>query len=326
VLIRSTLWTRAPTSTGACDRVIVLAAAPLLAGLALFLFSNRLSTMLRPRLVVPLLTAVGLTVAICTALVLSAAAVLLCAQLHPLAQLGHWSAPALRHDTALPDAVEALALLLVLAGLAAVTVRAVHSFRTLASAERATKLLNPSGGALVVVEDDVPTAYSVACWHGRIVVSTSMLSALSAPERRALLAHEASHLRHRHHFYLHLAALAAAGNPLLRRTADEIARGVERWADEDAAIEVDSRRVAARSLARAALVRLHQQQQPGLAAADSHVPERVRALLGPAPVDRRSIAVLLVVVAGLCWAGAVVTAEWAHQLIVFAEAAYRGHP
>jgi hypothetical protein len=305
--------------------MIVLAATPIVAGVALFLFGNRLAGMLRPAVVVPLLSALALTVSICTGLVLSAAAVLLCAQVRPLARLGHWSAPALRRDTGLPDAVQALALVLVLACLVAVTGRAIRSIHTLIQADRAVKQLHPGGGDLVVVEDDVPTAYSVACWRGRIVVSTSMLSALSAPERRALLAHEASHLRHRHHLYIHLAALAAAGNPLLRRTAQQVTRDVERWADEDAATEVGSRQLAARSLARAALVRLHRQQQPGLAAADSHVTERVRALLEPAPTTRRRIAVLLVVTAVLCWAGAIAAAEWAHQLILFAEAAYTNH-
>ncbi len=66
-------------------------------------------------------------------------------------------------------------------------------------------------------------------------MTQSMLAVLDADERRVLLAHEASQLRHRHHLYVALTELAAAGNPLLRGAPTLLRQTVERWADEDAA-------------------------------------------------------------------------------------------
>lgn len=46
----------------------------------------------------------------------------------------------------------------------------------------------------MVLDDPVPDAYALDGLLGRIVVSTAMLRALVADERRALLAHESAHL------------------------------------------------------------------------------------------------------------------------------------
>ena len=90
---------------------------------------------------------------------------------------------------------------------------------------------------LVLVEDEAPIAYAVAGRHGRIVVSTAMLAALSAGERRVLIAHESSHLRHRHHVYVQLAGLAPRPTRCCARRPTR-SRSIERWADEVAATEV----------------------------------------------------------------------------------------
>ena len=71
-------------------------------------------------------------------------------------------------------------------------------------------------GALVVLDDDRPEAYALAGLPGRTVVTRAMLQALSGPERRALLAHEQSHVSGYHFVYVSLVQLAAAANPLLR--------------------------------------------------------------------------------------------------------------
>ena len=118
----------------------------------------------------------------------------------------------------------------------------------------------------------VPTAFAVAGAPGHVVVSTAMLNALDADERKVLLAHEAAHLRHHHHLYTQLAQLAAAANPLLRPLARVIAEGTERWADEVAAAEVGSRRLVARGLARAALARREHRHGTGARAPRSPPP------------------------------------------------------
>src|SRR5206468_692329 len=106
---------------------------------------------------------------------------------------------------------------------------------------------------LVVIEDPEPMAYAVPGFSGRIVVSTAMLRTLSAVERRALLAHEAAHLRYRHHVYTQLTDVASSANPLLRPLRAAVALSVERWADESAAAETGDRRLVARALARAGI-------------------------------------------------------------------------
>jgi len=49
-----------------------------------------------------------------------------------------------------------------------------------------------------IVSDARPIAYVEAGRDAAVVVSTGMLRALQPGERRAMLAHEAAHLRHRH--------------------------------------------------------------------------------------------------------------------------------
>lgn len=104
---------------------------------------------------------------------------------------------------------------------------------------------------------------------------------------------------------MHLADIAAAGNPLLRRVPAAVRLGVERWADEDAAAAVGDRRIAGRALARVALLRaaltrvaftapLQGVGAPGLGIGALQVAVRVRALLEPAPRPHMSRLVALV--------------------------------
>ena len=58
-----------------------------------------------------------------------------------------------------------------------------------------------------------------------------------------MFAHEQAHLRRRHHLYLLLTNIAAVANPLLWRLPDAVTEATERWADEDAAVEVGDREV-----------------------------------------------------------------------------------
>jgi beta-lactamase regulating signal transducer with metallopeptidase domain len=305
--------------------MIALAAIPVLIGLALFAGAEALGRRLPPRVGVPLLTALSLSVALCTGLILSAVAVLTVAQLGPAPRIGHWSGRAVQQEQDLPVAVGLAAFAIVAVCLSGAGVRAARSVRDLVRADRVSRQLQPTTGNLVLVDDSVPTAYSVAGRHARVVVSTAMLTALSPEERRVLLAHERAHLCHRHHLYLHLTRLAAAANPLLRPTSRAVAYGVERWADEAAASEVGDRSLTARALARAALARAgHSTAHGALAAADDRVPDRVRALLTPRRYRWTTIA-LVAAAAGASWLAAGLVTIWANNVIQIAESVYARH-
>jgi Zn-dependent protease with chaperone function len=94
---------------------------------------------------------------------------------------------------------------------------------------------------VLLIDHPVPVAY---CMRGRgriIVLSTGVLDRLSASQVEAVLAHERTHLRHRHHLVLSVIDIAYAVLPwlpilrraqavvpvLLEMTADDVA--VARW-------------------------------------------------------------------------------------------------
>ena len=196
--------------------------------------------------------------------------------------------------------------------------RTVSIMLALVRAERFCRKMRAEGGPVVVVDDASADAYTVAGIRGCVVISRRLLAELSAEERRVLTAHELSHLARRHHLYVHLADIAAAGNPLLTPVSAAVRLGVERWADEDAAAGIGDRRTAGLALARVALLRsaLAKASPAGMAApGGGRVPvlgvgamlvaSRVQALLAPAPRSyaARVVAVvllsLLVLVVGL---------------------------
>jgi Peptidase family M48 len=245
-------------------------------------------------------------------------------QTRVLASSGHWSIAELRHadPVLVPVAAVAIAAVLVLAvRFAAAGLRRLHALR---AAHRLAAALPPTGQELAVLDDPAPHARAVPGHPGRIAVSTGLLRELDGDERRAVLAHERSHLRHRHHLHQTAAVLAAAANPLLYRLPAAVALSTERWADEDAATACDRRRVA-EVLARLATGAGSGQPAGGvvLAAAATDVRSRIRAL--QAPVIRLSmwrVAVLL----GLLVAAVAAVREAAHdteRLFELAQAAYR---
>lgn len=242
---------------------------------------------LHPRAAARLLTAVGALLGLCSTLCLGLLMVVGTAQLPGNPLPDGWSDPEVREAVPYEEyfgEVSIVALVAVLAGWA------VTLFRHCSARVRAHRALaGLPGGELAVLPDDVPYAYALPgrCDTGRIVVSTALLEQLESEERRVVLAHERAHLRRAHHRLLLLGQLAARANPLLRPLRDEIAYYAERWADEEAAGEVGSRRVVARAVARAALVS-GGASVPGLAqlAAPGPVPRRVAALLAPSPPVR----------------------------------------
>jgi len=303
--------------------MIALAAAPLLIAVVLHVWSEPLSNRLRPSVVVRAFSWIALAVALSTGLGLSVLAVLVCVQIEPLPSIGQWSVRTLRSGSGVPWAVGFVALLVVVWWLIAACVQAARSARTLWAAARLGSEFTPTSGDLVIVEDSALFAYTVAALEGPIVVSTAMLAALPPDERRVLLAHERSHLRHRHYLYLHLSRLAAAANPLLVRTAGVVARGIEQWADEDAAAAVEDRALAARALARAGLAGAGHPSRPhGLSVADGGVTQRVQLLLAPPRPIRRVQTAAMIGAAAIGVIAAVVVMLWLRDLVEVAELAY----
>src|SRR4051794_5940584 len=267
---------------------------PLLASVLLGASAARLGRRLPPATAVRLLTAAMLVTALATGFVLAAAGMLVLAQIPLVAALGHYSARALASGLPLPIAAGGVAAVTVCLLLAAALRRAALGGRDLVLAAVACRRLGPAVNGLVVVDDDEPDAYTLPGLGGRVVVSTAMLRALPADERRVLLAHEPAHLSRRHHLWVQAAELAAAADPLLRPAAAAVRAAVERDADEVAAAEVGDRALAARAVARAglarAVVRRGAQPTAALAGADAAVADRARALLAGPPPRRRVLA------------------------------------
>ncbi|GAB3530927.1 M56 family metallopeptidase [Phytohabitans suffuscus] len=167
----------------------------------------------------------------------------------------------------------------------------------------------PRGGGLVVAEWDEPHALAVPGRPGHVLVTTGMLRALDAGERRAMLAHERAHLTGHHDRLVSWAAAAAAVDPFLASVRDEVAHQAERWADEDAAAAVGDRALVARAVARAALA--GGRPPPATAGTGgSGVVHRVRALTHPPPDGGRGLVLLLALTAVAAAEVAVVAAAW----------------
>ncbi len=286
---------------------------PLVLSVILAVGSAPLSRWLRPAESVPLLAFAGLVTALAAGLSLCVLTVTTAAQLPAIAALGHWSVVVLQAAVPVPLPVAWVAGSVVAILLFASARRMSLGGQQLWLARQISRDLGGQARGLVVVDGDRAEAFAVPGAGGRVVVSTAMLNALSGAERRVLLEHEVSHLRHQHHLYVFIAELSAAANPLLRPLAAAVRSGVERWADEDAAAEVGDRRLAARALARASLAHSNSLRngstgwssrfwsRAAMPMADHATVGRVQALLAPEPARRRLVALalaLLVLVAG----------------------------
>jgi Zn-dependent protease with chaperone function len=172
-------------------------------------------------------------------------------QVRAIAAIGDWSASALGRRSPVAAAVAATALVAVGLGAARAAGVTIRRVRTIAIAHEACKRL-PAVGGVVVTGDDDATAYALPGRPGRVIVSAATLARLGSKEASALVAHEQSHLRHRHYLHQMIAAVVAATNPLLRGVSAATAYHIERWADEDAAGKVGVRETVAAALLRAA--------------------------------------------------------------------------
>jgi Zn-dependent protease with chaperone function len=315
--------------------MMLLGLIPVAASIVLAVASGGLSRRLAPAVAVPLLTLLALATSLATGVVLCLAAFGAVAQLPFLAERAGWSGGALAPGDLEPG-WGLMAGAIAGALLTAAIVFTIRAARDLARADRACRQLG-SLDRLVITHDDRPTAYAVPTRAGAIVVSTGMLRLLGAGERRALLAHEDAHLRHRHGLYVLLADLAAAANPLLRPLAGRVRLAVELHADQDAAAEIGDHRAVARALARASLAvssagpgpyggRAGRAAGPGphgsLAMGQTDACARIRALTEP-PRRRRSWAVAAALILILASSATATTMTWAmHQRIETAQAVY----
>ncbi|MBD0842269.1 MULTISPECIES: M56 family metallopeptidase [unclassified Streptomyces] len=241
---------------------------------------------LHPRTATRLLTGVAAVMAVCSTVCLGLVMVVGTAQLPGNPLPDGWSDPEVREavpydEVAGKAAIPALCLVLVACG------------RTLWRHGRVRRRAHRALAGLpdtevAVLPDEVPYAYALpGRRRNRVVVTTALLDCLEVSERRALFAHERAHLAARHHRYLLAVQLAARANPFLRPLRTTVSFVAERWADEEAAEVIGSRRTVACAIGKAALV---SRGTPvvtlaGLAA-PGPVPRRVAALLGPAPAVR----------------------------------------
>ncbi|MGI8937604.1 MAG: M56 family metallopeptidase [Iamia sp.] len=159
---------------------------------------------------------------------------------------------------------------------------------------RALRAAGAVGPGVEILATGEPTAYSLPGRPGRIVVSRGMLHSLRAQEREVLFAHERSHLSHGHDRFIHAADLASDIFPPLALLASRVRYATERWADEDAVVEIGDRRVVARAVARAALAQGDLRPEAASALAGHGVRRRVEVLRCD-PQPRRALALAALV-------------------------------
>lgn len=242
---------------------------------------------LHPRTATRLLTGVAAVMAMCSTVCLALVMVVGTAQLPGNPLPDGWSDPEVRAAVPYDEVVGKAAIPALCAVVVACGRTLWRHRRVRRRAHRA--LAGLPGAGVAVLPDEVPYAYALPGGRqGRVVVTTALLDCLEPAERRALFAHERAHLAARHHRFLLTVQLAARANPFLRPLRTAVSYTAERWADEEAAQAVGSRRTVASAIGRAALV---SRGAPPAAlagfAAPGPVPRRVAALLGPAPLVRR---------------------------------------
>jgi hypothetical protein len=289
--------------------VLVVWLFGLAAGVAFAGVGPRLARRLPPRTAAVLLVGGGLltTAALVGAVALLASTAV--ARVPVFASAGDWSPRMLRATAPVPTWVALCCLVLLLAVTAAGIRAGVSRVRDMLPLHRACQGLE-AASAVLVLDSDVPEAFATPAGGGRVVVTTGMLRGLRPDEIPALLAHERSHLRHRHVWWVLVMQLCGVVNPALRGVVGAAIHAVERWADEDAAAEVGDRRLVARAVARAALhVRNTVGSRPvgaqaGCGAVDGDVLARVRSLLDGPPRRHVTAALALVTLTLLSVAGA----------------------
>ncbi|MEV8546556.1 M56 family metallopeptidase [Streptomyces sp. NPDC051572] len=247
----------------------------------------RLATQhLHPRTATGLLSAMAAVMALCSTLCLGLLMVVGTAQLPGNPLPDGWSDPEVWESVPHDEIVGKAAIPVLLAVVMGCGRTLWRHCRVRRQAHAALAGLRDT--SVAILPDDEPYAYALPGGpRDRIVVTTAMLACLNAQERRALFAHERAHLTARHHRHLLIVQLAARANPFLLPLRTAVSYVTERWADEEAARSVGSRRAVARAIGKAALVS-RGTPAPTLAAlaAPGPLPRRVAALLAPPPPAR----------------------------------------
>lgn len=241
---------------------------------------------LHPRTATGLLSAMAAVMALCSTLCLGLLMVVGTAQLPGNPLPDGWSDPEVRESVPHDEIVGKAAIPVLLAVVLGCGRTLWHHCRVRRLAHAALAGLRDT--SIAVLPDDEPYAYALPGGpRDRVVVTTALLACLTSRERRALFAHERAHLTARHHRPLLIAQLAARANPFLLPLRTAVSYVAERWADEEAAQSVGSRRAVARAIGKAALVS-RDTPAPTLAAlaAPGPLPRRVAALLAPPPPAR----------------------------------------
>ena len=220
--------------------MIALLCAPFVVAVIVGRVGPRLAHNMQPRVATWFLTLSSVVAATSCAASLGLAGWFAVADLAWVARRGDWSTVALARESPIPMPV-ATAALFVLVVMAVVTgYRVVGGSRRLARAHAAHR---GADGELLVVQTDEVDAYALprSIRHrGLVVVTRGLLTALGEPaHRRAVLEHERAHLRGHHHLFRVAVQVAGTMNPLLRPNGRAIEDALERWADRQAARQID---------------------------------------------------------------------------------------
>ncbi len=238
-----------------------------------------------------------------------------------LVERGHWSEDFLRAHEHLAAPAGGIAVVAVVVFAACFLRTGTRRLTAVRDAYRLARALPHTSTELTVLDTAGKSAFAIPGRPGRIVATTALLRSLDAGQRRALLAHEQAHLRHRHHLHQSLTALAVSVNPLLARLAAAQELSCERWADEDAAL-LCHRGTVADALTLAAISTEHAPPMAVLSAAGSDVTTRVAALRSPAP---RLELWRIIVLSGLLSAMSVAVAVAMHDVERLFELAQRAY-
>ena len=138
-------------------------------------------------------------------------------------------------------------------GMAAFVLMLVGVVRTFCVLRRHRNLRATQPAGVEILPTAAVFAFTLPGPAGNIVLSEGLVAALDERELKAVFAHERAHARHRHDRYLLLSALVGALLPMIRSLAERLEFSLERWADDEAAVAVDDRRLVATAIARVAV-------------------------------------------------------------------------
>ncbi|MFT4264141.1 MAG: M48 family metalloprotease [Nocardioides sp.] len=295
------------------------AAVPHLLSVVAWILAAPLGRRLPPRSAAILLSVAAVSLAIGTAATLTIVGYIGVGDLLPIGPTD-WSAADVRERVPVPLGAGVAAVVVGTFLALRCVVALVDMLRSYRQAVRALEGLTEVSG-LTIIEDESQMAYAVpGHGGGRVVVSRGLLRRLSGPQRKALLAHEKAHLRHRHHWYAQVAILSAKANPLLAPLRDATLLAIERWADQEAVTAVGNPAVVAEAIGVSALA-MASGPATALGAAQSDVVARVRLLLSPPGPTKRFAPIGVGSLVAGCWASSLAFAGQVYAFIEAIEAA-----